>query len=204
VKKVVSAQLKEGELRDRYEEEEPDEGKSEYLRGVLEDGFRYRDENIYQRVDLPDTVVEHLEQDRRGGETREAAVKRAAEEAVERRERDALDAVEASEELREMVASVREEDEDLESVLRRLIREGAESSTTLARKRKRAQQWAEAAVGSFLLFALVLAFGEPLLRFTLPIIPISGEGLFGGALFVVIMSYVITRISWLISWSREN
>jgi hypothetical protein len=195
-KKVVSAALKD-DLRDRYEKDEPGEGKrSQYLREILRDGFRYRDENIYDRIDLPDELREALEAERRDGESKSSAVKRAVEDGVEARRSDVLDEIAASEGLRERVEALRTDDEDLEAVVRRLVREGAETSTEAAQKRKKAQSWGETFTVSFLLFAIALAIGGEALSTPLPVplVSVTWETAIGGALFGTLAAYGWYRV----------
>ena len=128
---LIAAKAK-GDLLDRYKEGKPkksdDKTESEYVRELLDEGLRAREEPLYVRLGLPNRHAARLEDSREPGEGEEDAVRRALRDAVEAWDDDVLDTLGASDELRERVDSAREEGESLDDAVRRLLRTGVESS----------------------------------------------------------------------------
>jgi len=127
---LIAAKVK-GDLLERYNEGKPedseDKTESEFIRELLDEGLRVRQEPLYVRLGLPNRHAARLEDFREAGEDEEDAVQRALRDAIESWDDDVLDILGASDELRERVEEAREEGELVEDALRRLIRQGIEA-----------------------------------------------------------------------------
>ena len=156
---VITVKVK-GDLEDRYTEAleslGEDETKSEYIREILEAGFRERDVPLFLRLDLPNKVAAQMENDRGRGESDEAVTQRFLREAVREREADALEAigVEDGDELRSLVERERDPGESLDDAVRRLVRAGAEH-TRDARLRRLGGTWGLKTAIGFLLVSII-------------------------------------------------
>jgi hypothetical protein len=133
--RIISAQIS-GNLEEDYEEVESnvledDEisvSKSEILRNVIRDGIDY-EQNPYELLDLPREVAAHVEDDREDDEAERAPIKRAVVDGIESRRGDTVDAIGGDEDLRDMVDRVREDGEELDETIRRLVRDGVDKNT---------------------------------------------------------------------------
>jgi hypothetical protein len=133
--RIISAQIS-GNLEEDYEEiesnvledDEISVSKSEILRNVIRDGIDY-EQNPYELLDLPREVAAHVEDDREDNESESAPIKRAVVDGIESRRGDTVDGIGGDEDLRDMVDRVREDGEELDETIRRLVRDGVDKNT---------------------------------------------------------------------------